>query len=696
MTARGASDPGGDRAAPELLELPGATVAAAWLAVLAAAGALAAALVDLTGPLARALTAVPAAAQMPLPAVAGEVRPEPDEQALYLLALVVPPLTIWALCLAARRLRLPPGAVSARVAVAVQIVIALGVVATCAYQARFVHAYFPPTRTALGLVATAGVLAAAWASARSRRVAAWGWTAAGRRALRASGAIAATAAAAYTLARLASVVFDDASILAAPATVSYHLPFTLGEFAAVLNGRTPGVDFFPQYASVLPYALAPVFRVVGLTVATFTLAMAALSAIALMLQFDVLRRVTQRPWIALALYVPLVALAFHPVEVLPNGSVATAFSYFAVGPLRTFGPWVVGWLVAWHLSQPSAGRAFVVFAAAGASALNNLDFGIPALGGAMVALALTGPTTLLPRPRALLALLGSAALGVGAAFVAFECVTWLHSGRFASLSDMTLFQRAFARLGFGMVPLPRWGMHWLLYGTFMLAIGTAVVRLEASRLALRSLPAAAPSRERLLAGVLLYGGVFGAGALSYYVGRSHHPVLPALFGAWGSVLLLLVWLALRAAPRAWRGQRLAVVPALIAAGALAVCAGEALPYRFPEVNLNESAPQRGAVKVRSVLDAPRAAARLRSMAAPGEKVMLGSPAGHLVAELAGVDDVFPFVEWESCLVVGQLDEIVARIRASGVTRYFGFASPELKERVAAAGLPVTFLDEPRP
>jgi hypothetical protein len=76
--------------------------------------------------------------------------------------------------------------------------------------------------------------------------------------------------------------------------------------------------------------------------------------------------------------------------------------------------------------------------------------------------------------------------------------------------------------------------------------------------------------------------------------------------------------------------------------------------------------------------------------------MISSPAGHLVAELAGVENAFPFAEWDSCLVTGQLDEIVRRLRAARVSRWFGPASPELRRRVAAEGLPVAFHEAPAP
>ena len=686
---RPASDP--PPGAAGLPELPDRAVAAGWLAIPAVTVVLLAAVASLVGPLSHALTASPAPSGMPLPAAAGEMRPEPLEQALFLLALVVPALTAWALCVLSRRLRGRSDAGLVRAAIAVQALVAIGVAAAGVYQVRWVHAYFQPGRWALGAALTLAVLAGSRAAARSSAVATWRASAGGARLVAASGGVAAVAAAAYAVARLASVVFDDASIVAAPVTVSYHLPFTLGEFAAVLDGRTPGADFFPQYSFVLPYALAPVFGATGLTIRTFTLAMAALSLVGLLLQYDLLRRATGSAWVALALHVCLVGLAFHPVEVLPNGDVATAFSYFAVAPLRYLGPWVVAWLVAWYLARPGALRAAVVFTAAGASALNNLDFGIPALGGAAAALALTTETTLVPRPRALLRLATLAVAGLAAAYAAFVLLSFARSGARVTLADLTVFQRVFAVLGFGMLPMPRFGLHWVVYGTFMLGLGTALVRLEALR---RSPPAAeAAARERVLSGVLLQASIFGAGALGYYVGRSHQAVLPAVFAAWAGVLVLLSWLAIRAVWPARAGHRLGIVPALLGVGALALCAGEALPYPFPNETLNPPGSRMGADKVRYVVEAPASAARLRERTSPGERVMIAYPAGHLVARLAGVDNVFPFAEWDSCIVVGQIEEIARRIRANRVTRYFGPASDDLKRRVAADGLSVEFADD---
>jgi hypothetical protein len=665
--------------------LPRPALAGAWLAVAAAAIALWGALRLFHGPLTRALTAQPTPAQRPLAVAVADMRPEPQELALYLVCLVVPPLVVWGLSLVAPRLPRPRGRVLSGAALLVQAATIAGVLRMWWYQNRKVHPFFGVERVTLGAAAVVAVALAGWAG--SRWLARRGALDAGRPLARAWALLAAIGAAGYAILHLSTVVFDDASVRAASTTVNYHLPFTLGEFAAVLNGRTPGVDFFPQYAWFLPYPLAPLFRVIGLTVTSFTLTMAALSLVALMLVWDVLRRVTSSPWVALGLFVPLVALAFQPVEIV-SGQPAHAFNYFAVGPLRYFGPFVVAWLVAWNLTRPSAQRAFLLFAGAGLSALNNLDFGVPALGGAMLALGLTSLAAPGPRARPLLRLVGAAAVGLAAAYAVFQAAAFLHSGHVVPLADMTVFQRAFVVLGFGMLPMPPWGMHWNLYLTFMLGLGTGVVRLAALRGRAAEVTAGAADAERLLCGVLIQGSVFGAGALTYYVGRSHWAVLPAIFAAWGVVLVLLAWIGLRGLA-AVRHEPLRVLPAILALLALAVPAGEALPLGRPR-SLVAAPTQLGVDTVNYVIEAPRYAELVRRVARPGEKVMISYPAGHLTASLAGVDDVFPFVEYGSCLVVGQVDEIVARMKANGVTKHFGTAGQELRARVAAEGLPILF------
>jgi hypothetical protein len=666
--------------ADRALDEPTEVEAKAWASAIPIGLALAAGVAWLVPPLARALGVVLSPSQQPLARVADAVRPEPEEQALYVVCLVVPAVAAWALAALGSRLS-PPVRPTRIVAVAVQLALAVGVVATWAYQDRSVHRYFEPIRWALGL---AVVLGLAWLLARFR-----GGAVAGPRSPLVPALAAAAVAAAYTAARLSGAVYDDASIQAAPINVSYHVSFTLDEFAAVLNGRTAWVDYFPQYATVLPYLLAPAFRVSGLDVRTFTLGMAALSFVGLAMQHDVFRRVTGSPWAAVALYLPFAALAFFPTEVYRTIGSANSFNYYAHAPLRYLGPWLVGWLVAWHQSRPGGRRLLVLFAAAGLAAVNNLDFGVPALGAALLAVLLGGPGGIVPRAADALRVLAAAALGVALAIGALVAVSWVRSGAIVDLGRMVLFQRAFAVSGFNMLPMPPWGIHWLVYATFMIGLATALFRLGALRGAPPAVAAGGAGGDaRLAASVLLFASVFGAGALALYVGRSHWAMLVGLFPAWASALMLLCWLALRPAirgGRAWLSRNRAV-PLALAIAAYALCVGELLPYPRPKANVGFP-PSLGAAKVSSVVNAPSLASAIRGAVAPGEKVMITVPGGHLVALLAGVQNVYPFAEDESCILQGQVELVAETIRSQRVSKYVGPMPPELEERLRRDPVP---------
>src|SRR5262249_19048914 len=79
---------------------------------------------------------------------------------------------------------------------------------------------------------------------------------------------------------------------------------------------------------------------------------------------------------------------------------------------------------------------------------------------------------------------------------------------------------------FQMLPMPACGLHWIIYLTLIGAIGRG---LFDGRL------------ERVHRGLLLFSGVFGLGALMYFVGRSHHNVLITIFSAWALAFSILIW-----------------------------------------------------------------------------------------------------------------------------------------------------------
>src|SRR5205085_10393646 len=59
---------------------------------------------------------------------------------------------------------------------------------------------------------------------------------------------------------------------------------------------------------------------------------------------------------------------------------------FGTFPLRYAGPFLLMWLLARQLDGASPRRLWPVFLAAGVVVLNNVDFGVPALGATIAAL----------------------------------------------------------------------------------------------------------------------------------------------------------------------------------------------------------------------------------------------------------------------------------------------------------------------
>ena len=181
---------------------------------------------------------------------------------------------------------------------------------------------------------------------------------------------------------------SDATIGHAPEDLLYHLQFIYDETFAVLNGRTPLVDFTPQYSSLWPFANALAMTIFGKTLLTFSLTMTAVGTLALLAVYGVLRRVTGNAVTAALLYLPFLASSLFLIgDTLENRS--TVGTYFGTFPLRYAGPWFVAWLTARQLARrepPRATSLWALFSVAGLALLNNGDFGVAATGASVAAL----------------------------------------------------------------------------------------------------------------------------------------------------------------------------------------------------------------------------------------------------------------------------------------------------------------------
>jgi hypothetical protein len=649
----------------------------AWLAIVPCALVTLLAMLLLGPTLGRLL---PGAEVTPWPAALPVFRPEATEHGRY-LPLVVAPLLLTAAIVLAARGRLRVGASVSRWVAGVQLLAGLFVVACFVSQHRadFETLY---QRAASGtsphtvyftlatLAVACAIAAAAAIGIRDRRV-----LARARSLLRETPRRRTVAWAVVVLvaaiAVLPAIELED-TVMNAFAPTRYHLKFPLDETYAVLDGRSPLVDFAAQYGSLWPYALGGALELVGASVGAYTVLTSLLTALALISFYAVLRRVLGSAVAALLLFLPLLATSTFLMEgtSLHRYSLATLLGTF---PLRLAGPCFLLLLTTRHLDGARPRSRVLLFAAGGLVVLNNADFGLPALGATAAALLWTRR----PSPRSLAILAAEAVAGLCAAYAAVACLTLLRAGALPDLGLLVRYARLFTGAGFGMLPVkPLIGVSTIIYLTYVAAIATATVR------------AVGGASDRLLTGLLAWSGVFGIGMGAYYVGRSHPEVLINMFPAWAFCVTLLFALVVRRL--AAQPTRLPTVPevaCLLGFGLLA-CSLAQLPMPWAQLQRLQETTSR-------TLTRPGEERFVAEHARHGEPVVILSMLGHRLAARAGVVNVAPYTGEESMPTREQLDETLEALRRAGGHRIFlplAEPTPDIHTAIEAARFHVVAYD----
>jgi hypothetical protein len=622
--------------------------AAAWLAAVPVALVTLAAILLLGPPLGGALLPKPGGRF--LRGVVEGVHSEPTEQARYLIALAGPVLLALATLLLVRRAPARLAGSGVRLAAGVEVAAVL-VLAGCfiaqrlqlpqagPHERRVVYFTIPSVIVAL---AVAVAVAAAAGSPAVR--AAWARWAAESRGRRIGAALVALAALVVTL---LPAYYTDASLASAYEAVIYHLQFTYDESVAVLDGRSPLGDFATQYSALWPYVLAAGMSLLGPSVGTFTGMMAVLTGVSLLALYDVLRRAARSSTAALLLFLPLLATCALKLHGPSEGRFAL-ITYFGVTPLRYAGPFVLAWLLARHLDGARPRRLWPLFLVGGLAALNNTDFGIAAIGATVAALGWTSPR---PDRRTAGRLVLEAAAGLAGALTLVTILLLARTGSPPHLGLLFRYAHMFVVDGFANLPIrPAVGFVTVIYLTHVAAIGVATIR------AIRRAP------ERLMTGMLVWSGVFGLGAGSYYVGHSLSEVLMYTFPVWGLTVCLLTLLAVRGIAAGGRRPAPAQLAVLFAFGLLVCSLAQTSP------------PWRELQRIGS--DGPKVFARpigegfVAQYVRPGEPVLIMSGLGHRIAVNLGVNDVERFTGARSMLQLEQVEESLAALRAAGGTSVF--------------------------
>jgi hypothetical protein len=624
----------------------------AWLGAIAAAVLLVAALAWIAPLLAKLY---PAPDQSVFGAWRWLIRPEHTEDVRAAMALATPFLVaVVVLALGSRRVSrrsLDPLIVAAQL-------VAIGLLVWAVLRQRHILPLLPADYLQPLLLSAANLAAGVCIGLGLTALILW-WPGALPKPLAWARALAGRSWLAFGIAVLATVVFllpavvTDATVgrsgLFAPSQIASYA----NDYFAVVNGRTPLVDYIGQYASLLPLLLAPVVGAFGSSITAFSIAMCTLSAVAFLAIFGVFREVTRNAWAALALFVPFLALSLFPWH---DQGAAREFdgNYYALLPDRLFAPFLLAWLCA--LATRRRVPVWLLFGCAGLTVLNNAEFGIGALAGTIVAVGASWDRSAPLRDRfGRVAIEGGAGL-LGAVLIV-SAVILVRTGELPNPTLLTYFNRLFLRESYGLLPMETLGLHWALYATYAAALVTAAVRYAGDR------------TNRALTAMLAFSGTFGLVTGMYFAGRSAELQLIILFPVWSLCLALVAWCAAQAL-RSARGDRRALRRLL-----LPTCAA-LIGYGVMVSALDRVAPpwrqiDRLADGGRAVDDTPNAQRFVETHTKPGDHVFLiGTPLDHRVAERAGVENVSPLSGYISLITRAEADRALDQLRADGGTSVF--------------------------
>ncbi|MGB2710623.1 MAG: hypothetical protein WBC33_03840 [Conexibacter sp.] len=651
--------------------------AVAWVLAIPC-GLIAAAVAYLLGPRLGALIHTPRSLSTIWPFEHPYFKPEPTEQARYLLALLAPVLLATGIALGPRHgLRLSPHAarlVRWTTQLALGGLVAASIVAQ--YRLHYVwqnempsERYFTPQTLVVAGAIAAALLVVLRVGALHRAAAALLRESRSRR-------VAATAlAVAMTVTWLLHAINSDTSLTWADHNVLINFPFTFDDAFAVVNGRTPFVDYVPLYSSLWPFVTALPLMLVAKTALAFTITMASISALSLLAVYGVLRRVTRSSVAGLLLYLPFLATSLFRIRGT-YASPHTPATYMQIFPLRYAGPLLLAWIVARRLDRGGTAARWPIFALAGLVAMNNLEFGGAALAATVAAFVWTSRDL---RPDTLLRLLRDLAIGLAAAVAIVAAIALVRTGSLPRLGTLFDYPRLFAS-GLAMEPLPGvLGLHFVLYLTYGAVLAVATVR------------AAGNEPNRTLTGMLAWSGIFGFGAAAYFVGETSPITMKALFGAWMLALMLLVVVVVQQLARQrsrWPGPaQLAVLAGL---GVAACSLAQTLtPWsQIERLRMKADTVSRPYVPLPEQRDffASLAWGRTRFYVKEGAPAAFLNLAGHRIADAYGIIDVSPYGHITLAPTREMLRRVVGELRrAGGNTLFVEYFEEAIYRLLAALG-----------
>ena len=477
----------------------------------------------------------------------------------------------------------------------------------------------------------------------------------------------------YTAIWMTTAINLDSSIGNTIEAVYGHVHWAMSESFAVLNGRTPLVDYRPQYGRLWAYLGAAPMALFGATLGAYTAAMAAGTTLAMLAVYAILRRLVRSSLTALVLYAAFLATAFFMVVGPPEDRYGMANLYI-MWPIRFGGPMLLAWLTARSLDGAAPRRAWIIFAAAALVVVNNPDFGLAAALATFAALA----SSRWRERRSLRRLALEALAGAAGGIALFALFTLARAGSLPQFGLLSEFSRLYGIDGWLQEPMPELGLHLAIFLTFAAALVVAAVRVVQNE------------TDRLLTGMLAWIGIFGLAGTGYYAGRPHPMGLFVYFAPWAFAVVLLLLVVLPGlAARGWRGVTLPELAVLFAFG-LVVCSLPQTPTPWSQLTRIRDRTPTPLLEQREAVDL------VRSTTHPGEKVGVILTLGHRVAYDAGVVNVSPYSSVESIATHEQLETLIDALHREGASKLYitrTFTRQDTFAELQAAGYAIRDFDE---
>ena len=247
---------------------------------------------------------------------------------------------------------------------------------------------------------------------------------------------------------------------------SGHFNFSSNELAAVAVGRFPLSDFVPQYSTLLGFPVAPLLK--WFPNNSVQIVLAYLIILQLMILVAPAWVIARKVHVAMFFPTLFFCSILSVFVYFPEPQISSN-AYFMGFPIRMFFPiMLLVYFVSTSNFHTNRARSNLLCIGGGVlggvTALNNLEFGLPALIAMAIVFALT-------RPRVGLGIKAVATILISAIFVFITySLIGLGIGKSVDWSNWTLFVRLFGGSGYMKVPMAWSGLHVAYVSTALLGL----------------------------------------------------------------------------------------------------------------------------------------------------------------------------------------------------------------------------------